>query len=238
MPAHRSAYKSDSGTRELFSGECGEYNLDLWVRKQGYVVIAGVDEVGRGPLAGPVVAAAVVLPQQHRIKGLADSKTLSASERMRLSGEIIKCATAYGIGQIESDRIDCVNILTASLDAMSLAFMKVLAAGVVPDVVLVDGKFPFPSPPGARNILQKTFVKADARSPTVSAASIVAKVYRDELMNDYHQRFPRYGFDQHKGYATAEHRRALAEYGPCEIHRRSFFGVCEEDEELDLFTSP
>jgi ribonuclease HII len=235
MPPHRSVSRNGSKTAGLFSDAFGATDLDAWARTRGYSVITGVDEVGRGPLAGPVVAAAVVLPKDHRIAGLADSKQLTPAQRKRLSEEIRSHAAAYGLGQVEPARIDCINILKASLEAMSIAFAQVLARGLLPDIVLVDGTFCFPMPAGAPPILQKPFVKADVRSPSVSAASIVAKVYRDELMDGYHERFPQYGFDQHKGYATAMHKRALAEHGPCEIHRRSFAGVCEPTDSLKLF---
>ena len=235
MPMHRSVCRNGSKTAELFSDEISTNDLDAWARARGYSVISGVDEVGRGPLAGPVVAAAVVLPTGHGIEGLVDSKQLSSAQRKRLSEEIRKRALACGLGQVEPARIDCINILKASLEAMSLAFAQVLARGLLPDVVLVDGTFCFPLPAGAPEVPQKPFVKADARSQTVSAASILAKVYRDELMDEYHERFPQYGFDRHKGYPTAMHKRALAEHGPCEIHRRSFAGVCEADGRLELF---
>ncbi len=235
MPPHRSVCKNGSKTAELFSDETSTDDLDAWARGRGYTIITGVDEVGRGPLAGPVVAAAVVLPLDHRIEGLADSKQLSSAQRKRLSEDIRKHAVAFGFGWVEPARIDRINILRASLEAMSIAFARVLACGLLPDLVLVDGDFSFPLPAGAPPVLQKPFIKADARSKTVSAASILAKVYRDGLMDEYHKCFPQYGFDRHKGYATATHKRALAEYGPCEIHRRSFAGVCETDGRLELF---
>jgi ribonuclease HII len=235
MPPRRSVCRNGSKTAELFSDEIGTNDLDAWARARGYSVISGVDEVGRGPLAGPVVAAAVVLPRDHRIEGLADSKQLSSAQRKRLSKEIRTEATACGLGLVEPARIDSINILRASLEAMSIAFAQVLACGLLPDVVLVDGTFCFPIPAGAPKVPQKPFVKADARSQTVSAASILAKVFRDELMDEYHERFPQYGFDRHKGYATATHKRALAEHGPCEIHRRSFAGVCDAGDALELF---
>jgi ribonuclease HII len=202
----------------------GQHLLEEWARARGYVEIAGVDEVGRGPLAGPVVAAAVVLPQTP-LKGVTDSKKLSARQREKLDKQIKAWAKAYGIGVVSPARIVQTNIRLASLEAMRLALAQVLTQGIHPDVVLVDGRDVFRLPKGAQAMRVKAFVKGDSRSQAIGAASIIAKVYRDNLMDAYHKRWPEYGFDRHKGYPTAIHRQAVLENGPCEIHRLSFKGV-------------
>lgn len=177
-------------------------------------VICGVDEAGRGPLAGPVHAAAVVLDPQRPIDGLADSKVLSASTRQALALTIRAQALAFAVASATVAEIDHLNILQASLLAMRRA---VLALRVRFDRVLVDGNqvpsLPFEVAP---------VIKGDARVPAISAASILAKTERDALMDRLARRFPQYGFAQHKGYPTPEHLAALAIHGPCRIHRRSF----------------
>ncbi len=178
---------------------------------------AGVDEVGRGPLAGPVVAGAVILDQRHHIDGLADSKALSSSRRTYLAEEIRRSARASAIGWAEVEEIDRINILQASLLAMQRA---IYALERMPDLVLVDGSNAPSLPCPVR-----TFVSGDRRIRAISAASIIAKVSRDSLMEDMDQRYPGYGFGMHKGYATKRHLRALADLGPCPIHRRSFSPV-------------
>jgi len=197
-------------------------------------VVVGVDEVGRGPLAGPVVAAAVALRVDQLIPGLNDSKKLSPAQRERLDGAVRQGALAFGLGRVEPARIDEVNIRRAALEAMSLAFGELLQAckpgGVMPDGVLVDGLDVFPWPAGAPALPVKAFVRGDGRSRAVAAASIVAKVHRDGLMRAYHARWPMYGFDQHMGYPTAAHQAALRQHGPCEIHRRSFHGVLPDQD--------
>lgn len=201
-----------------------QHLLEDWARAHGYNEIAGVDEVGRGPLAGPVVAAAVVLPHTS-LAGVTDSKKLSVGQRNVLDKQIKAWAKAYGIGVVGPARIDQTDIRLASLEAMGLALAQVLAQGINPDVVLVDGRDVFQLPKGAPAMRVKAFIKGDSRSQAIGAASIIAKVYRDNLMEEYHKRWPVYGFDRHKGYPTAVHRRAVLENGPCEIHRRSFKGV-------------
>jgi ribonuclease HII len=200
-------------------------DLDAWGRSGGHRLIAGVDEVGRGPLAGPVVAAAVILPEEHGIEGIADSKELTPSKREKLSQAIQQKALSFGLGVVGPERIDEINILRASLEAMSIAMRQLIEKGTRPDLVLVDGTFCFPWPESGAPLLQKPFVRADARSQVVGAASILAKVHRDAMMVQYHARWPHYGFDRHKGYPTADHRRALREHGLCEIHRKTFAGV-------------
>jgi ribonuclease HII len=180
--------------------------------------LAGVDEAGRGPLAGPVVAAAVILPEDCTIKGIADSKKLTMAARERVFEQLISGISDIGIGIVEADEIDRINILQATYKAMRLA---VAALPVSPDTVIVDG---LPVPHLHRNC--QNLIKGDALCPAISAASIIAKVTRDRLMcGRYHEAFPEYNFAQHKGYGTPEHLAALQEFGPCPIHRRSFAPV-------------
>lgn len=184
------------------------------LRRLGFARVAGVDEVGRGALAGPVVAAAVVLPAGDRLVGLRDSKLLSPAARDRLSEQILGVCLSWAIGQRHTDAIDRLNIHHASLAAMHDA---VLGLSPLPDFVLVDAfRIPQLSMP------QRGIVGGDGRCAAIAAASIVAKVFRDRLMLDLHARYPRYGFDRHKGYGTAQHLTALARYGYSPAHRRSF----------------
>ncbi len=178
------------------------------------MLIAGVDEAGRGPLAGPVVAAAVILPVHHGIVGLADSKVLSAARRAALFEEIIEHALAYGIGLASVTEIDEVNIYHATFLAMQRA---VHALAIAPDRALIDGNV-CPVLPCATEAI----VKGDAKVPVISAASILAKVTRDRMMDALHAEFPRYGFAQHRGYPTKAHLATLRQHGPCVVHRRSF----------------
>ncbi len=181
--------------------------------------IAGVDEAGRGPLAGPVVAAAVVLDRRRRIRGLRDSKKLSPDERTRLAAEIRRKAAAFALGYASPAEIDEVNILQATLRAMERA---VLRLKIVPDLVRIDGnQLPrFEGHP--RPFLLEPVIDGDEKVKAISAASILAKVCRDRLMRRWHRRYPHYGFDRNKGYATEEHLAALERHGPCPIHRLSF----------------
>ncbi len=178
---------------------------------------AGVDEAGRGPLAGPVVAAAVILDDLQPIKGLADSKTLSALRRERLYEQIMAHSLCCAVGQASVAEIDALNILQASLLAMQRA---VQGLRLKPVKVLVDGNR-LPRLP----MLAEAIVGGDARVPSISAASIVAKVTRDRWCEQYHQLYPQYGFASHKGYGTAEHLAALRRHGACPEHRRSFAPV-------------
>jgi ribonuclease HII len=189
--------------------------LSLLVDVQG--LMAGVDEVGRGPLAGPVVAAAVILDERRLIRGLNDSKLLTASTRERLSIEIRKKALCFSIGEATVDEIDRLNILQAALLAMRRA---VDGLRLTPEVVVVDGN-QLPKVPMAC----RAIVGGDARVRAISAASIVAKVHRDRLCNDLHDEHPEYGFASHKGYSTPEHLDALRRHGACRHHRRSFAPV-------------
>ena len=184
------------------------------LRRLGFDRVAGVDEVGRGCLAGPVVAAAVVLDPRAHVAGLADSKVVPADERDVLARLIVGRATAWAVAIVEADEIDRLNIHRASLQAMRQAVGQLAP---LPDAVLVDG---FRIPDLA--IPQRGIVKGDRRCAAIAAASIVAKVTRDRLMQALDAQDPRYGFARHKGYATAEHLEAVARYGYSAVHRRSF----------------
>lgn len=192
---------------------------EVFWRLKGLRLIAGVDEVGRGPLAGPVVAAAVILPEGARLPGLADSKSLTPEARAVLDQEIRTAALALAIRELGPRQIESLGILKAALRAMAQA---VAALDPTPQLVLVDGHQPLPL-----TFPQQPVIKGDALCPSISAASIVAKVYRDRLMERLHRRYPQYNFARHKGYATAEHLEALRCWGPCELHRRTFRGVKE-----------
>ncbi|MEW6319787.1 MAG: ribonuclease HII [Acidobacteriota bacterium] len=184
------------------------------LRRYGFVFVAGVDEVGRGCLAGPVMAGAVILDPQRHIPGLADSKLLSPEERERLHDRIVAAALGWSVAAAEPIEIDAINIHQASLLAMRRA---VLGLSPLPDALLVD-RFRIPELPMA----QRGLTGGDRRSSAIAAASIVAKVTRDRLMDRLHAEDPRYGFDRHKGYATAEHLAAVARFGYSQVHRRSF----------------
>ena len=188
--------------------------LENALRRVGFVYVAGVDEVGRGCLAGPVVAAAVVLHPDRHIAGLADSKRVPAAERERLRDRIVVEAIAWAVAEADPGEIDRFNIHQASLRAMQRA---VLGLAPLPDVVLVDA-FRVPGLPMA----QRGVVHGDRRCAAIAAASIVAKVVRDRMMVELDERDPRYGFARHKGYATAEHLNAVARFGYSAAHRRSF----------------
>jgi ribonuclease HII len=184
------------------------------LRRYGFVCVAGVDEVGRGCLAGPVMAGAVVLDPDRHIPGLADSKALTEQARDRLYDVIVRKAVSWSVAAAEPAEIDAINIHQATLKAMQRA---VLALAPLPDAVLVDA-FRIPSLPMA----QRGVVRGDRQCAAIAAASIVAKVTRDRLMDRLHVDDPRYGFDRHKGYATADHLSAVARYGYSAVHRRSF----------------
>jgi ribonuclease HII len=185
----------------------------------GFTLICGVDEAGRGPLAGPVSAAAVILDSVNTIEGLADSKRLSAKQRERLAPVIRERALAWSVAFAEVGEIDRLNILQATLLAMQRA---VLALHILPHQVLVDGLY-CPQ----TGIPSKAIVRGDNKVAAISAASILAKTARDELMLRLHEQYPQYGFAEHKGYPTAMHLAALRKHGVCEIHRRSFRPVRE-----------
>ncbi len=183
-------------------------------RECGYRMVAGIDEAGRGPLAGPVVAAAVILPPGYEHPEINDSKKLSSRQRVRLYGIIQRDAISIGVGLCEASLIDRVNILQATLIAMKEAVLELLPC---PDCLLIDGlnRIDLAIP-------QETIIRGDSRSISVAAASIIAKVSRDRLMEMYHRQFPQYNFLQNKGYGTREHREAILKFGRCKIHRRSF----------------
>ncbi len=183
----------------------------------GYACVAGVDEAGRGPLAGPVVAAAVVLPRDYTIEGLQDSKRLTAKQRDRVYEAILRVARDYGVGMASNAEIDRINILQATREAMRRALSEL---NVQPDLALIDGNQNIDS-----GIAERTIVRGDSRCASVAAASVVAKVTRDRLMSAYATQFPGYGFEQHKGYPTQAHYDCLRTLGPCAIHRLSFRGV-------------
>jgi ribonuclease HII len=184
--------------------------------------VAGVDEAGRGPLAGPVVAAAVILRPGRAIEGVADSKVLSAETRARLSVAIRRRALCFGIGWADPAEIDSLNILQATFLAMRRA---VLSMTCRPDMLLVDGnRLPQLGGLGG-DVRARAIIGGDATEAAISAASILAKTARDHYMNQMHSIYPEYAFASHKGYATALHRRLLVEHGPCPLHRRSFAPV-------------
>ena len=192
---------------------------DLWELERarmadGQTPVAGVDEAGRGPLAGPVCAAAVILPPELVIAGLNDSKKLTDKKRRALYDVIIENAVAYGIAMVDEKEIDRINILQATFHAMEQAMLQLTTA---PALVLIDGNRtrPFPYPAEA-------VVKGDSLSANIAAASILAKVTRDRFMEEMAVQYPQYGFEIHKGYGTKAHYAALAEYGPCPIHRMTF----------------
>lgn len=182
------------------------------------VLICGVDEAGRGPLAGPVYAAAVILDKQRRINGLADSKVLTAERREVLAGRIKERAVAWAVASASVEEIDQINIFQASMLAMRRA---IEGLGVAPDEAWIDGN----QCPRGLSCSTKAVVDGDALHPVISAASILAKTARDAEMCALHARYPQYGFDRHKGYGTSEHLDLLGRVGPCEIHRKSFYAV-------------
>ena len=188
-------------------------------RRKGYDLIAGVDEAGRGPLAGPVVAAAVLFASDWQLEGLDDSKKLSSQTRQRLFPIIKDQALGYGIGIVDVKIIDEINILQAALLAMKNA---VEALPKKPSLLLIDGNKRIDY-----EAEQWTIIKGDSLSQSVAAASVLAKVTRDKIMREYHEQFPQYAFDKHKGYGTRLHRDQIKKHGPSPIHRRTFKGVKE-----------
>ena len=192
---------------------------DLWLyeheaAREGFACICGVDEAGRGPLAGPVCAAAVILPPDIQIEGLNDSKKLTDKKRRALYDVITEQAVSYGIAFADEQEIDEINILQATFLAMRRAFETLT---VTPDIALIDGN----RAPGL-SCRERTVVHGDALSASIAAASILAKVTRDRLMEEYDAQYPQYGFAVHKGYGTQRHYAALREFGACPIHRQSF----------------
>jgi ribonuclease HII len=192
------------------------YDYDESAGNGEFHVIAGVDEAGRGPLAGPVVAAAVVLDRGCRIKGVRDSKKIPEAEREELYG-LIMSSGRVGIGMADAEEIDRINILNATKQAMRRAVYNL---GILPELILIDAL----TIPGI-SAHQIPIIKGDAKSASIAAASIIAKVTRDRIMMKFHDDFPWYCFNNHKGYATREHLECLKKHGPCPIHRKSFYPV-------------
>lgn len=197
--------------------EAGLYHFEQQARTRGYAQVAGIDEAGRGPLAGPVVAAAVILQPDLPLIGVNDSKKLTERQRERLFEQIKLQALAVGVGIVDAATIDRINILQATRQAMLEAVQQL---ALQPDMLLIDGITPI-----ATQLPQQTIKQGDQRSASIAAASIIAKVTRDRLMLAYDQQFPQYGFARHKGYGSAAHLAALRSHGPCPIHRLSFGGV-------------
>ena len=193
------------------------WTFEHQARANGYRSIAGIDEAGRGPLAGPVVSGAVILPPDFHCPEITDSKRLSEKKREALFPVILENASAVGIGIADHREIDRINILQASLLSMRRAVDDL---GTLPDYLLIDGKFTIDS-----DVDQEAVVKGDARSISIAAASIVAKVTRDRIMKDLSLEYPAYDFHRHKGYPTRAHKAAIQRHGPCPVHRKSFRGV-------------
>ena len=214
--------------RELRASNAVFADPETYWREQGLTIIAGVDEAGRGPLAGPVVAAAVILPPQAAIiSGLKDSKRLTPEVRAALAEEIRERALAFAIREVGVRHIERLGILAASLKAMALAIQ---ALEHLPQILLIDGRDPLPLA-----YPQQPVIAGDDRCPSIAAASILAKVHRDRCMEAHHRQYPQYNFAQHKGYATPEHLEALRSWGPCALHRRTYKGVREWVEGKEKF---
>jgi ribonuclease HII len=206
--------------RRRVSSICTDFEDEA--RKGGFRLIAGVDEVGRGALAGPVVAAAVILdPERPLPEGLDDSKKLTALQRRRIADELLQTALAFSVGQVEPEEIDRINILQASRLAMVEAVKQLDPCAeylLIDALQLKEAELP-----------QKAIIHGDSISASIAAASVIAKTYRDALMRSFHEVYPQYNFVRHVGYGSREHREALREHGPCRIHRKSFHGViCEK----------
>ena len=193
------------------------WQIEKAVRQNGYAQVAGIDEAGRGPLAGPVVSAAVILPHGFTCLGITDSKKLSKKKRALFFPRIMQAAVAVGVGICDHKEIDAANILAAALLSMKRAVQNL---DIAPDFLLVDGKFTL-----SMDISQQAVIKGDAKSISIAAASIIAKVTRDRIMTTLHQAYPVYNFIQHKGYPTVLHKQAILDHGPCPVHRRTFKGV-------------
>lgn len=205
------------------------FSVERQLFSHGAGLVAGLDEAGRGPLAGPVVAACVILPRNCDYRVFRDSKQLTAHQRDQLFTLLQGNSAMTGVGIASPREIEAINILQASLLAMRRALADCIAAndGQKPDVLLVDGKIQVPVA-----MQQLTLIKGESKSASIAAASIIAKVTRDRLMAKAHVRYPQYGFDCHQGYPTKAHRQAIAIHGPCPLHRRTFRGVAE------FFTGP
>ncbi|MDR3555365.1 MAG: ribonuclease HII [Syntrophobacteraceae bacterium] len=214
----KSSREKEPMQRQMFETRAVDMRLhERAACRKGFCHICGIDEAGRGPLAGPVVAAAVILPNSLCITGIDDSKKLTPAQREDLFEKIRACALAIGTGVVDNAEIDRINILQATFRAMTEAVSQL---SVPPDFLLIDGPYKLPL-----SIGQKGIPHGDALSISIAAASIIAKVHRDRLMCRLHQEFPQYGFDSHKGYGTARHYEALRKFGPCSLHRVTFKGV-------------
>lgn len=196
------------------------FRIETNALQAGYCRVSGIDEAGRGPLAGPVTAAAVILNPQDLIDGIDDSKSLTEKKREKLFDEIQSRAIAVGVSSVSHDAINSTNVLSATLTAMANAVRQI---NPIPDFLIIDGDQPLKS----INLVQTSVIDGDKYSLSVAAASIIAKVTRDRLMREYDKEYPSYGFAQHKGYGTVRHRAAIREHGPCAIHRVKFKGVKE-----------
>jgi len=199
--------------------------MSLLINYKKYKIIAGCDEAGRGCLAGPVVAAAVILSKP--IKGLNDSKKLSKKQRNDLKSQIEENALCFAVSFIDNVIIDKINILNASIEAMHLSLNKL---SVVPEIILVDGNRFKPY----KNILHQTVIKGDGKYQCIAAASILAKTYRDEYMENMHEQFPHYGWKNNVGYPTKAHRTAIETFGSCTLHRKTFRLLAEKKLKIDL----
>lgn len=190
-----------------------QYENEL--RKKGYKYICGIDEAGRGPLAGPVVVASVIMPQDSMIEGVNDSKKVSEKKREKLYDLILEEAISYGVGIIGQDEIDEINILNATKKGLTLSLKELTQK---PDLIIVDALTHIDT----LGIPYESIIKGDAKCYSISAASIIAKVTRDRIMREWDKVYPQYGFSQHKGYGTSAHINAIKEYGPCPLHRKTF----------------
>ncbi len=200
------------------------FRIERLLYSRGLVAVGGCDEVGRGPLAGPVVAACVILPPDCDHSLFQDSKKINHARRKELNQLLSEIDARVGLGLVSEKTIDRINILQASLLAMKRAVLALDTSGSTPDYLLIDGKFPVPI-----NIPQDCYVKGESKSASIAAASIVAKIHRDNLMEKLHNSYPLYNFKKNKGYPTREHRKALLAHGPCPAHRFSFKGVHRHD---------
>ncbi len=198
------------------------FSLERLLYQRGYTAVAGLDEAGRGPLAGPVLAACVILPPDCEYALFKDSKQLSAKRREDLFELLYQNGAVIGVGSANPREIEQLNILQASLLAMRRAMEECMVKGRAPDYLLVDGKAKIPVALG-----QQSLIKGESKSASIASASIIAKVQRDHLMLEAHRQYPEYGFDRHQGYPTLAHKQAIKRHGPCPLHRRTFRGVRE-----------
>ena len=210
-------------TSEKQFQETDNFRYERLLYSHGYLKVAGCDEVGRGPLAGPVVAACVVLPLECDHSIFLDSKIISHLKRVGLCKVLQDVGASIGIGLVSEKKIDQINIHNGSLLAMKRAVANLAKCEDSPDFLLIDGKFPIPHP-----ATQQALIKGESKSSSIAAASIIAKVHRDALMVQLHNKYPFYNFAKNKGYPTLEHRNAIIAHGPCPAHRRSFKGVMDD----------